>query len=263
MLVRTISGLLLMVLMALFLAACGDEAEDAEPTAPPAVTDTTETETETETAADDTGDLVAVASPSPVTDMAESSPVASPVGGVDDATPIAAVDDATPIAAVDEATPVGAMDMATPAAAVTGATPAATPAVATPEASPEGAAVVPPAATSQEAAEEPVETFTLNGEVALAGQENVDYVLSDEGCVGLGANGDLRDGRQVLVRDETGTIVGVSTLATSDADGCVWEFSLEVPESEFYEVAIPMKTVMVFSHDEVEANNGEVSLQLP
>lgn len=262
---RKISGLMLMIFLAIFLAACGDEADDAEPTeaatGDTAVTETTETETatetetETETDTETVGSVPDEATPSNVmadfaeaTPLAGATPVASPVGAMVGATPVATpAGGATPVGA--DATPVSGMTDATPEAA----TPAASSIV-----------PVPVSSTDTATAEEPVEMVTLDGQVELLGEENVAYVLSADGCVGLGENRDLRDGRQVLVRDERGTIVGVAELATSaDGDGCVWDFSVEVPESAFYEVSVPMTAVMVFSQEEVEASGGEVVLQLP
>lgn len=104
---------------------------------------------------------------------------------------------------------------------------------------------------------------TLAGQVILPGTENEAFILSDEGCVGLGANADMRADRQLVVRDETGTIIGVTTLeAAGEADGCAWEFSLEVPESAFYAVSVPMKTEMVFTHDEIEQGGDEIAIPL-
>lgn len=264
---RKISGLMLMMFLAVFLAACGDEAEDAEPTeaatGDTAVTETTDTETATETETDTAtetetetaGEVADEATPSDVMEeIPEVSPVASPVG-TPAASPVTGMEGATPVATpVGGATPVGAD--ATPVSDMTDATPEA--------ATPAASSITPATASPDAAEEEPADMVMLNGKVELMGEENVAYVLSNDGCAGLGANRDLRDGRQVLVRDESGTLVGVGELATSaDADGCSWDFSVEVPESTFYEVSIPMKTVMAFSHDEVEASNGEVSLQLP
>ena len=83
--------------------------------------------------------------------------------------------------------------------------------------------------------------------------------MTGEGCVGLGANADLRPGQQLVVRDATGAIVGVTMLAASDeTDACSWDFSVTVPDSPFYAVSIPMAVEHVFTRADVEQSDGEL-----
>jgi hypothetical protein len=55
----------------------------------------------------------------------------------------------------------------------------------------------------------------------------------------------------------------VTTLQASSAtDACVWDFTLEVPESAFYAVSIPMEVEYVFTSDEVEQSGGQIEIPL-
>jgi hypothetical protein len=278
--VRKLSGTMLMILMALFLVACGggeDEEDD-----PVAVVDapTAEEEAEptaTELALDDEGtpdEAILIATPgadgSPTsavvpagaTPAVDGSPelAASPVVG---GFPVLGV---TPGVIASPGVTASPGAMASPI--VVGPALDATPGVmASPvSATPAGGIVIVLPDTEDEStpADDAAATTTLNGRVELAGNVNEAYVLTDDGCVGLGANADLREGRQVVVRSETGTIVGVTTLQATDAgDECAWTFSVEVPESEFYAVSIPMTTELVFTQDDIEENDGEITILLP
>jgi hypothetical protein len=234
--VRKLSGMLLVMLMALLLAACGSDDGDDDPTA-----------------------VATVAG----TEAADASPTVTPTEaalGIDEATP--------PTTAAGLATPAttGIGTPASVASPVVGATPvpAGTPAViASPvAATPVPASGVAPAGDVATREEESARLVTLTGQVVLPGTENEAFVISDEGCVGLGADADMRAGRQLVVRDEAGTIIGVTTLEAAESDGCAWDFSLEVPESAFYAVSIPMKTEMIFTHDEIEEGGGEIAIPL-
>ena len=133
-------------------------------------------------------------------------------------------------------------------AATAGASP-----IASPIASPVGSPVASPVSES---------TVTLQGVVELPGTANEDFLLSDDGCVGLGQYAGLSVGQQVVVRDQAGTIVGVTQLnGGGDRVSCAWSFEVEVPSGTFYEVTLPMMGDRVFSADEVTA--GPVTLTLP
>jgi hypothetical protein len=261
--VRKLSGTMLMILLALVLVACGggeDEEDD-----PVAVVDapTVEEEAEPTTtgiAVDDEGtpdDAILIAAPG-----AEGSPTSAVVPA--NATPVLG---ASPIPIATPVVGGSAEPIASPVVGgfpVLGVTPGV---IASPvSATPAGGIVIvlPDGEDEATPADDAAAATTLNGRVELAGNLNEAYVLTDDGCVGLGNNADLREGRQVVVRSETGTIVGVTTLEATDAgDECAWTFLVEVPESEFYAVSIPMTTELVFTQDDIEENDGEITILLP
>jgi hypothetical protein len=215
-----------MLMLAVLLTACGSDDDDPEPTDEPAPPTTQPTATESEPA------IVSTPAPSPT--------IATP-GGV-----------ASPVA---QASPAG---IASPAAI---ATPVASPdALATP-----AGAIVPVAGEDIVNADgTPVAMRTLYGTVTLPGTINQDFVVSETGCAGLGAFSSVRAGQQLVVRDEDGGIAGVTELVASDnAETCAWTFQLEVPESDFYAVAIPMVTERVYTHAEIVHSEGEIVLSLP
>ncbi|HYH11377.1 MAG TPA: hypothetical protein VD789_03395 [Thermomicrobiales bacterium] len=230
---RKIAGITLMVLLALLIAACGADDEEDDPTAE--VTETVAA----------TGEAEGTATEAATEDAAV---------GADPGTPIAA---STPAAAATPATVASPAADATP---VIVATPAAD---ATPVGS--GAAAIPAGATPDSATPAAVSgaSISLSGQVVLPGTLNETFVIAENGCVGLNGYSDMRAGRQLVVRDQDGTIVGVTTLRASDAtDTCAWDFSIDVPESSFYAVSIPMEVEHVFTSEDIEQNGGEIEVPL-
>ena len=235
-LVRKLAGLMTLILVALLLAACGsdddsgDATEEATTVADIATEVTTEEAIETETVE---------ATVEIVDDVAESSPAATGSGGM-----------ASPVATGLPGTPAGAL--AASPVAITASPIAATPAT--------DAAIVPVAASDTDAAGTPAASeVALTGRVELSGAPTEAWVMTGEGCVGLGTHTDLKPGQQLVVRDAEGAIVGVTMLAASDeTDACSWDFSVTVPESPFYEVSIPMAVEHVFTRAEVEQSGGEL-----
>lgn len=229
-----------MIVLALVLVACGGDGEDDDVTATVAPTEAvvaTEAEPTTPAAAETPEDLPAQASPEAAgTAMASAVEIASPVAA---GTPMVAP--ATPVTSLVDATPVGNAD-ATPAP---------------------GSAAVPPVAGAAENGE-PGAMQVLRGTVTLPGTPNERFVIGDDGCIGLGSNAGLQAGQQVIVRDQAGTIIGLAQLAATGSNVvCSWSFEVEVPESAFYEVSIPMRAEQIYSQDDVAANNGEIELTLP
>jgi hypothetical protein len=157
----------------------------------------------------------------------------------------------------------GTPDVAATPEAITAASPAvialASPAAATPE--PSVGAV--PADISATPASGSLIAATLSGSVVLPGMANQAYVISEDGCVGIGSFAGLEAGQQVVIRDAAGAIIGVTELGASDAtDSCQWVFQLEVPESTFYSVELPMIAQHVYTQEEVASANGEIELTL-
>lgn len=247
--------MLLMMLFALVLAACGGEDEETDPledaTEPAAIMETVEPEPTEEVTEEE------VATPDEMTAEDEAATPTSAVVPMDEATGATPNVVSTPVSAATPVVDAAAPDMvATP---VVDATPVAD---ASPEATPLGAALTPPTPADGAEDGEPTTIIPLSGRVVLRGSENEAYIRANDGCIGLGQHSDMRVGRQVVVRDESGTIVGVTTLEAAETEGCAWSFSLEVPESEFYSVAVPMKTEMVFTQEDVSEGNGDLEVPL-
>lgn len=299
---RKLSAMMLMILMALVLVACGGGEDEEE--APVAVIDepvieetiveetveptATELVLDDETALDATvSDVTVVADGSPTSAVipADAAPGATPAlvgtppvfiatpivvgtpeqvaSPVTDGFPVLGVTPGAIVSPVADASP-GAMASPVVVGPAGDATPGvmATPVSATPA---DGIVIVLPDPEDEATpAGDAAATFTLNGRVELAGDVNEAYVLTDDGCVGLGENADMREGRQIVVRSEIGTIIGVTMLEAADMeDECAWTFSVDVPESEFYAVSIPRKTELVFAHDDIEENDEEIRIVLP
>lgn len=230
---RKLPAMLSMLLLAVLLVACGGDDNKSDPTAVP-VEPTT----------------AAVATDVP------TQPVAT-VADMDEATPASPV--ASPIASpVVVGTP-----MATP---VIGATPIASPVVigtpavvATPVAGTSG--IVAPVGEGDAPA---ADLQTLYGTVSLPGTVNERFVMSDDGCVGLGKYAGVQQGQQVVIKDQSGAIVGVAELqAIESSVVCGWTFETEVPVSEFYSVSIPLVVERVFTGEDVSSNDGKIEVVLP
>jgi hypothetical protein len=169
---------------------------------------------------------------------------------------VATIAEPTTAAPTGPSTPVSSPAAATPVGP--GSTPVATPHGATPLASGAATPVVVPATDGNAG------TQILTGTVMLPGTANERFVISDDGCIGLGEYAGLQAGQQVIVRNENGTVVGTANLAaTGSAVVCSWTFELEVPVSAYYEVSIPMRAEQVYAASDVAASNGQVELTLP
>jgi hypothetical protein len=230
--VRKLAGMMAMVLLALLIAACGSDDSEETPTAEPAG------ETVSTTAPEDAATEAATEIATPETEAEVGTPVVM-------ATPGAM---ATPSVARIEASPVA---IASPVV------------MATPD---DSSAIVAPVGGAADSAT-PVsgsgEMVTLRGEVTLPGTPGETYVIADNACVGLNGYSDMKAGRQLVVRDETGTIVGVTEIEASDAtDACSWSFSLDVPQSAFYAVSVPMEVEHIFTQEEIEQSSGEITVPL-
>lgn len=254
---RKLAGMVMLLLLSVVLVSCSVGQEDTPkateaPTPLPVSTRISETEEDTDVGIPGTPafDIAGASTPDIATPAVAATPaetlMATPEG--------AAMPPMTPVASP-------AMAIATPA---TMASPVASPVML---ATPEGTAVeepagmiVPPAAGPTE----PPVMIEMTGVVTLDGRPNETYVLTDEGCVAIGAYSQLHAGRQVVIRNEQGTITSVTELEpATDTEGCAWEFVAAVPESEFYSVSIPMVVEQVFPAAQVAENDGAVVIELP
>lgn len=262
---RTLFRLIVFLLLSMVLVACGAEDDDPEPTEEPTAAVESEPTEEADVGIPATApvDVEEVSTPEATAEMATPTEETMMAGGV--TTPIAATPIASPMGEGSAGTvaPMGTPELV--------ASPVATPVMsaspeATSDASPvseEQSVAPPPPATAMEATEAP-RMIELSGVVQLNGTENEAYILTNEGCVGLGEYSDLHGGRQIVVRNEVGAIISVSDLdAVSDEDGCAWEFVAAVPESDFYSVSIPLTFEQVFPNAQVNENGGEVMIELP
>lgn len=251
---RKLSVMMLMILLAVMLTACGDdeEAED-EPTEGEVSTEVVE-EQETEGEVD-----TEVVEELETEDATEAADIA--VVEDDDGTPELLITPESVGTPIVSASPVVTASPVSVVAAAASPVAAAIPdVIATPVE--DSVVVVSPQDDAAEAT--PSEMLRgLSGQVVLPGAVNETFIITDEGCVGLGEYSDIRAGRQVVVRDEADTIIGVTTLEASSAtDTCAWNFTVEVPPSDFYAVSIPMEAEHILTSAEVEENDGEITISL-
>lgn len=248
---RKLTAIVMLLLLSLVLVSCGaGDDEDADPTEEP--TAVVETEPTTST------DVGIPGTPAIEVDDEDATPtvvVATPAPEI--ATP-AMSEGASPAASpVVVASPVMSSVASPVASPVIAESPEATPAA--------SSRMIAPIVSSETAATEaPVVMIEMSGLVTLDGVENTAFVLTDKGCVGLGQYSGLHEGRQVVVRNEEGTIVSVASLeAAEGVEGCAWDFVVQVPESDFYSVSVPMQFEQVFPKAQVRGDNGRVTIALP
>lgn len=108
------------------------------------------------------------------------------------------------------------------------------------------------------------ELTPLNGALTFEGRPQQDYVMTAEGCVGLGEWRMLKPGAQVVVKDASGTVVDVGTLESIESeDACEWVFAIDAPSDGFFSVTIPMVTEVWFHSDDDEVEAGDIELIVP
>ena len=193
----------------------------------------------------------------------EADPTPVPTQAAFDPTATTAADPT--IARTDEATEAAASPMASPMAS-----PVATPATeSTPvnesdsdtdsdtavAAVPVGDSETPPTEVSMQ---------DLNGTLTLEGREQVDFTLTEEGCVGVGEWRQLKPGAQVIVKDASGTVVDIAELeGESGGDTCSWSFAFSAPVGDYFSISIPMITEVWFAADDAWVESGMIELFVP
>lgn len=109
-------------------------------------------------------------------------------------------------------------------------------------------------------------TFTTTGTLLLAASTSV-LNLDDVNCEGMGGYSDIRSGAQLVITDQSGTIVATASLATGKLIGsgytrqCQFSFTAkDVPKGHsFYGVQLGRRGSMQYS--EAQLSSGP-SLQL-
>lgn len=107
--------------------------------------------------------------------------------------------------------------------------------------------------------------YRIGGTFVLRGLNGDDFSSSSGMCFGLGGYQDIQPGAQVVVKDQTGDIVAVSTLEpdpTAPAGTCQFVFFVDVPDAKFYSISVTHRGELVFSKQQLEANGWLVELSL-
>ena len=195
----------------------------------------------------------------------EADPTPVPTQAAVDPTATTAADPT--IAPTDEATEAAASPMASPMAS-----PVATPAIeSTPvnesdsdsDTDSDTAVAAVPVGDSETTPTE-VSMQDLNGTLTLEGREQVDFTLTEEGCVGVGEWRQLKPGAQVIVKDASGTVVDIAELeGESGGDTCSWSFAFSAPVGDYFSISIPMITEVWFAADDAWVESGMIELFVP
>lgn len=103
---------------------------------------------------------------------------------------------------------------------------------------------------------------TITGTLALS-----DSSLSfedGESCWGSGGYDDIHDGTQVTVKDGSNDVIGASALknSTMRSGNCEFEYSVEVPRANIYQVEVSHRGELTYSHEDLEAQEYNVTATL-
>ena len=230
---RRFFAILTLVLVGGILAACGSE-DEADPTPVPTEAAVEPTPT---TAADPTVE------PTDEATEAAASPMASPV-----ASPV--------VSPVIAGTPDG--DSTSDIVPMPNSESEATPT------SDSTTNIVPMPAGDLETTPTEVAMQDLEGTLTLDGREQVDFTLTEEGCVGVGEWRQLKPGAQVIVKDASGTVVDIAELeGESGGETCTWSFAFSAPVGDYFSVSIPMITEVWFAADDAWVESGVIELFVP
>lgn len=108
------------------------------------------------------------------------------------------------------------------------------------------------------------ESFTIEGTFTLTDFARIQ--VTDDGCSGTGGYDDVQSGMRVLVTDQSGEAVGTgSTQAMTEGNTvsiCRLTFSVEVPRSDFYTIAVGNRGELTYSFDELESADWGVAFEL-
>jgi hypothetical protein len=99
------------------------------------------------------------------------------------------------------------------------------------------------------------------------------FVLTDPGvartgttCSGTGGYSDIGDGTDVTVKDGAGKVIGTGRLSTnvegSQDTGCAYDFTVAVPDADFYVVAVSHRGELTYSRDEMQQHDWKVGFTL-
>lgn len=121
-----------------------------------------------------------------------------------------------------------------------------------------------PAATIAPTAAPTAEVYTLTGTFTLKSSSNAGSNLD---CHGTGGFDDIKGGLDVVVRDQSHTILAASTLGPGKknvgATECAFAFTVpNVPRATFYSVAVGHRGELTYSFAEMVSNGWVVAFTL-
>lgn len=113
------------------------------------------------------------------------------------------------------------------------------------------------------------DTLELSGQLVLDAPllGGADYIVRDGArCEGAGPFADVSNAAVVTVRGPDGSVVGVTEVgwgAPHDVlPRCVFEWSVSVPELDFYTVEVAGRGEVTRSRDQVESDGGRIDLSI-
>jgi hypothetical protein len=103
--------------------------------------------------------------------------------------------------------------------------------------------------------------FQIVGRLDLLSDETI---VTDAGCTGGPGNEDISPGAQVIIRNESDTIIGYGVLQDSGrtgVEGCSYDFVVIVPDATFYVIEVSDRGRVVYSVADMERTNWRVIIE--
>jgi hypothetical protein len=112
---------------------------------------------------------------------------------------------------------------------------------------------------------ESTSVHTITGHLQLGDYSGSGIASSGPTCHGNGGYSDIGSWTQVKVTNESGKVLGVTSLGEGRGKAvCYFDFSIEIEDAEYYTVTIGSgrRGDITMSKSELEANNWTVSVSL-
>jgi hypothetical protein len=110
------------------------------------------------------------------------------------------------------------------------------------------------------------ERHSLSGTFLLNGTEGEEFIEGDaKSCSGTGGYEDIVDGAQVTITNESGTVIGTGNLERSENIDAACRFYFTVPNlpiAKFYGIEVSHRGQVRYSHEQLQGENWNVSLDL-
>lgn len=107
------------------------------------------------------------------------------------------------------------------------------------------------------------ESYVLQGTLSLFDGDVIN--LPSSGCMGTGGFDDFYPGAVVTIRDGNNNILATGRLedaGTSTSSRCDYEFEIELPRSDFYQLSISHRSPLTYTFDELVQAGWEVELSI-
>lgn len=106
-----------------------------------------------------------------------------------------------------------------------------------------------------------IPTHIINGTVELTGTSSM---IDPNNCNGIEGFSDITEGAVITVRDGANQVIGTGNLllGVQNAQGCNFSFTVEVPDTSFYQFAITHRSAPNYSRSDLASMGWTVNFTL-